>query len=386
MHLVDFGAVDWAALGATVPAMLALTFFGVLHVPINVPALAMQTGEDNVDVDRELRAHGISNALSGVCGSIQVGHPGCSNCRSASDVVQNYLVYTNTVMFMRSGGNHRSAGVLLAVATCGILVAGPVLIGFIPIMVVGALIFYLGMELLEEALIASYRKVHRLEYATVRKTGSQIVVLTNSAIQIIIIIVTMGAYDFVVGILVGIVLACVSYVIQSSQISAIRGSLHGGVANSTVRRHPIQHRYLQDAGQQIHVMKLGGHLFFGTIVGLENQVRRMLDSFQEQPIRFLVLDLYQVDGVDFSAAAAFSRINRLFRIRDVQLVFCGITEGGEVYKSMVNVGLFNEEEDVKYFASLNSALEYCENELLKTFYRLRDAEVEEDSSSAYLGE
>ena len=76
----DFNIVDWAALGSTVPAMLALTFFGVLHVPINVPALALSTGEDGVDVDRELRAHGISNALSGLCGSIQVG----SDCSTTS--------------------------------------------------------------------------------------------------------------------------------------------------------------------------------------------------------------------------------------------------------------------------------------------------------------
>ena len=55
--------------------MLALTFFGILHVPINIPALGLTTGEDNVDVDRELRAHGYSNALSGLCGSIQVFSP-----------------------------------------------------------------------------------------------------------------------------------------------------------------------------------------------------------------------------------------------------------------------------------------------------------------------
>lgn len=68
----DFGAVNWEALVATVPAMLALTFFGILHVPINIPALGLTTGEDNVDVDRELKAHGMSNAFSGLCGSIQV--------------------------------------------------------------------------------------------------------------------------------------------------------------------------------------------------------------------------------------------------------------------------------------------------------------------------
>ena len=70
--MIDFGAVDWEAVGATIPAMLALTFFGILHVPINIPALGLTTGEDNVDVDRELRAHGYSNVLSGLCGSIQV--------------------------------------------------------------------------------------------------------------------------------------------------------------------------------------------------------------------------------------------------------------------------------------------------------------------------
>lgn len=86
IDIPDFGAVDWAALGATVPAMLALTFFGVLHVPINVPALALSTGEDGVDVDRELRAHGISNALSGFCGSIQVSNSSCSYSRSIFDI------------------------------------------------------------------------------------------------------------------------------------------------------------------------------------------------------------------------------------------------------------------------------------------------------------
>lgn len=53
--------------------MFALTFFGVLHVPINVPALGISTGEDNLNVDRELMAHGVTNALSGFAGSIQVG-------------------------------------------------------------------------------------------------------------------------------------------------------------------------------------------------------------------------------------------------------------------------------------------------------------------------
>ena len=77
--LYDFKSVNWAALGSTVPAMLALTFFGILHVPINIPALGLTTGEDNVNLDRELKAHGVSNALSGFCGSIQVTLKPCTS-------------------------------------------------------------------------------------------------------------------------------------------------------------------------------------------------------------------------------------------------------------------------------------------------------------------
>lgn len=52
--------------------MFALTFFGILHVPINVPALGISTGEDHLNVDRELVSHGISNVFSGFAGSVQV--------------------------------------------------------------------------------------------------------------------------------------------------------------------------------------------------------------------------------------------------------------------------------------------------------------------------
>lgn len=194
----------------------------------------------------------------------------------------------------------------------------------------------------------------------------------------------MGAIDFVVGILVGILLACVSFVLQTSQVSAIRGKLYGGVANSTVRRHPIQHRFLQDAGQQIHVMKLAGYLFFGTIVGVENQIRALLENtFHDRPIRFLVLDLYNVDGVDFSAAEAFTRINRILNGKDIQLVICGFKMEGEIRKSLRNVGLFDHDDGVQYFLSLNSALEYCENELLKAFYQQKDQDCE--PSTGFLG-
>jgi sulfate permease, SulP family len=147
---VDFKIVHWGAVAETIPAMFALTFFGVLHVPINVPALAFNVGEDNLNLDRELIAHGVSNVLSGFSGSIQ-----------------NYLVYTNSVLFMRTGGDGRLAGILLAIFTVGVLMIGPVIIGYIPVMMVGVLIFVLGFELFLEAVWEPRKKLKLLEYLTV---------------------------------------------------------------------------------------------------------------------------------------------------------------------------------------------------------------------------
>ncbi|EEH08196.1 sulfate transporter [Histoplasma capsulatum G186AR] len=341
--LYDFSSVHWSALAETIPAMFALTFFGVLHVPINVPALGISTGEDNLNVDRELLAHGISNAVSGFFGSIQ-----------------NYLVYTNSLLFIGSGGNSRLAGVMLAFGTFGIMLVGPGIISYIPVVIVGALIYILGIELMEEALVDTLGKLHTLEYLTV-----------------VIIVVTMGAWDFVIGIVIGIILACVNFVVQTAQKSAITATYSGQVAISTVRRHPLHVRFLKDAGKQTFVIKLAGFLFFGTIVSVENTVRGLIEekTFKDQPIRFLILDLKHVNGLDFSAAEAFTRLNRILWKRRVQMIISSIDVEGEIGKSLQNVGLFEKENEVEIFESLNSALEYCENELLKVLYQRKDTMI-----------
>jgi sulfate permease, SulP family len=63
---------------------------------------------------------------------------------------------------------------MLALGTAGIMVIGPVLIGYIPVMVVGALIFLLGFELLREALWDTWGKLQWIEYVTVSPLQCQL--------------------------------------------------------------------------------------------------------------------------------------------------------------------------------------------------------------------
>ena len=333
--------VDWKAIWVTVPSQLALTFFGILHVPINVPNLAMVVQEDNVSINRELILHGISNTVSGCVGSIQ-----------------NYLVFVNSVLVIDTGGNSRLAGYMLAAATGGLWVAGPVVIGYVPVMVVGTLIYQLGIDLATDALVSTYGRLHRLEYIT-----------------IVIISIVMGIYDFVVGIAIGIGLACLVYVVQTSRKSVIRAEFSGAVAESTVRRHPRHRDYLHKVGQQIRVVKLGGFLFFGSIVDVEKKVRALIDAeaFAARPIRYLVLDFSHVTGIDFSAAEAFLRMNRILHRREVRMAMASVSLGSDVGHSLEMVGLFVDSDEEPYvpvpkvYEDLNGALEACENDLLTVF-------------------
>lgn len=336
--------------------MLALTFFGVLHVPINVPALALQTGEDHADLDHELKLHGLSNFLSGCAGSIQ-----------------NYLVYANSQFFIKSGGNSRLAGFILAGFTAVIMVIGPVIIGFIPVMMVGTLIFVLGFELLLDAVWAPRKKLNWLEYITVLVSSSVFSTLANLQ-QVITIVLIMGIYDFVIGIGVGILLAFVSLVFQTSRVSAIRATYSGETVGSTVRRNPSQQHYLTKVGNQITMIALKGFLFFGTIVSVEEKIRRLIDE-EGNTARYLVLDLTQVTGLDYSAGEAFQTVSRLLHAKNIVLVLAGVDMEGPMGRDLRAGGLGTSSKDtqVVFSPNLNSALEQCENELLKFFYASQES-------------
>lgn len=335
-----FGLVNWLAIAKQLPLMLALTFFGVLHVPINVPALAVSVGMDQCDVDRELVAHGYSNAISGLIG-----------------LIQNYLVYTNSVLFIRAGADDRMAGVMLAMATAGVMVAGPVVIGYIPVCVVGALIYLLGYELLKEAVYDTWGKLRRIEYSTV-----------------IIIVVVMGTWDFVYGVLVGILLACLSYVVEAARRPVVEGIYTGVVARSTVLRHPKQQEFLKDVGNQICVIKLQGTVFFGSIGGVEKAIRSRFEHgrFHKNPIKYLVLDMKSVFSIDFSAAEGFRRILNLTNEFGTQFIISSVEDDDEIVQALRDAGLWSSsgDLDIQLFTTLNYALEWCENSFLKTYQRL----------------
>ena len=206
----DFFNVNASALLAPVPTQFALSFFGVLHVPINVPALSVSAKQE-VDTNSEIIGHGLSNLAAGILG-----------------VPQNYLVYSNSLLYIRSGGASRVAGYLLAFSTLFLWIFGGSLINYVPKILVGSLIFHLGFDLMKESLIDTLKAgVNRLEYLT-----------------ILVIVLTMGFIGFTEGIFIGIILACIFFVFIYSTRSVIKAIYTASELRSTVHRLYRQQIYL----------------------------------------------------------------------------------------------------------------------------------------------
>ncbi|KAH9929173.1 sulfate transporter family-domain-containing protein [Fomitopsis serialis] len=339
--LFDFRAIRWDAFWATLPTQLALLFFNILHPPLNVPALAVSLDHD-VDTNKELVAHGYSNLLAGVLGT-----------------VPNYLVYVNTLLFYRVGGTTRISGFMLAAATAVLLVIGTGPIAYIPVLLVGALIFVLGIDLVKEALWDTRHRVSRMEYITIAS-----------------IMICMTVWDFVIGVIFGIVVSCVFFVVQSSQRKSIRTLHTGETVMSTVRRPGAHRAYIREVSKQTTIVRLQGFLFFGTITHVEETIRTLVEgpTWQRSPMRFLILDLTLVPGVDMSAAEAFVRIQRLLASRRIVLVLCGFSLDSNVGRSLGNVDLL-EMEGVELFATFNDALEWTENVYLRTWFSSQKTET-----------
>ncbi|KAF8896905.1 sulfate anion transporter [Gymnopilus junonius] len=344
----DFGLVRYSSLWSMLPTQFTLLFFNILHLPLNVPALAVSLNID-IDTNQELIAHGYSNLLSGIFGFVYVFLDSISQLGPLSDTI-----------FYRVGGDNRIAGFLLAVATAALLIMGTGPIAFIPVLVVGALIYVLGIDLVKEALWDNRHHVTWSEYIT-----------------IVSIMVCMTVWDFVIGVLFGIIVCCFFFVVQNSQLRSVRAMYTGDLAVSAVRRPSLQRAYICEVSKQTTILRLqGGVSIFRTIAYVEETIRNLLEGpyWLHQPIQFLMLDLSLIAGVDMSSAEAFVRIQRLLAAKRVTLVFCGFTIDSPIGKALRSVEVLRT-HGVELFLTFNDAMEWTENAYLHAWFRSQKIET-----------
>jgi len=314
--VIDFSSVSWKAILDSFPTMIALVLFSLIHVPINIPAFALSSKAD-ADMNKELLAHGISNMLSGFGGGLQ-----------------NYLAYTQSVLYDKSGGTGRVSGLAVAAVTGLLFFVGPTIASHIPRCMAGALLLHVGIDLFLEGVWDSYGKFDLLEYA-----------------GIWLIVIVMSVYGMEAAMIAGGVAAVSTYAVQNvAYLSPIRGIMPATTLRSSHwNRIAASEAILVDSDvgrSRILVVQLQGHLFFGNMAFFTDQIQGLLCPSSEEsstvdgiptiaeqekkPPLVLILDFTLVLGIDSSAAHGIAKLKDTI-LKEYSIQLClfvtGSTEG-----------------------------------------------------------
>jgi len=327
LHAFNFPyrAVRWDLILRHWNDFAVMTLVVIITCLLNATSIDLATSHD-VDIDRELRATGLANVLSGLAGGM---------------VAVNS--FNRTLLSQQAGAASPWAARCCAALIVLLMVAVPGATSFIPRAVLTGLILYLGLSLLLTWLWDARRTMLPSDLAIV---GAIVVIVAVSGI--------------VAGVFLGLLIACLNFVFTFSRSPAVKYAFTGVTRRSNVERTTAELHCLQEGGAAIKGFVLQGHLFFGTASSVLDEIRRVLGD-----ARFVVLDLWLVRGLDSSSAMAFAKIRKLVLERQAHLVIVGAAPG--LLERLRHANFDLRAEPIRVFPDLDHGLEWCEDQLIAVF-------------------
>ena len=318
--LINFHNINWTSILKSAPTIIALTIFSLMHVPINIPSLAISTGYP-ADMNKELKAHGISNILSGCFGGLQ-----------------NYVCYCNSVTYYKCNGGGILSGILLALSSSIFYFIGPSAVAYVPRCMAGCLLMHIGCDLTKEALWDSIGSFDIYEYGSV-----------------VAITIVMTAYGMTAGLALGAFCAALTFTLQSSQfITPIRTVRTAHTLRSSKWRTKEMLNLLQEHSKSINVIQLQGHLFFGNATLISSKVENLLiNSNQNRDIKFIILDFTLVLAIDTSAAETIAKLHEICARFNVRLCYSRTSPQGfpcrtKLTDKLKKINVRDSEEESKH--------------------------------------
>ena len=315
---------DWSAVLNEWFGIVTAVFVATIAILFNIQGTEVVLRRD-LDTNRELRDTGVLNVITGALGGI----PG-------------YHALSLTALAERMSVNARAAGLIAAVVPLAGVIFGASLIELIPRMIVGGVLVFLGLAFLVEWVWDKRKTLPAFEYGVV----------------LVILAVIIGR-DYLLGVVTGLVLAVVLFAVNYGRIELVRRVAFGETYHSNVERPPAERAVLATMADQVQILRVNGFLFFGSANGLLEPIRKRVEA---GPLRFLVIDLRRVTGVDSSAVAAFVKVVGLAQAHGFELVLTGVSE--PVRKQLARGGV-REGEPVRFEPDLDRGLQRCEEVLLR---------------------
>lgn len=327
------GQADWAAVVQAIPVMIGIAILNIIGLLLNTSGLEVAFGRE-VDANAELRESGVANLLAGCFG----GAPG-------------YTGLSLTLLAAKMQAATRLTGIAAGVILLISLAFAGTLAAAMPGFLAAGLMMFLGAELIYHWAIAARRKLPQ---------GEWLIVLA--------ILASIAVLGFLYGLMLGLAFSVVMFVYNYARLPVVRMAADGRQLRSGVDRSAEAVRALDREGEQIHVLRLQGYLFFGTMEQVVARVRKRAGQASGTPLRFLIIDLSGMSGMDSAAAAGFAKIHGMTERAGVRLIFSAMPQSvaAALARSGLNTGTGagDSAHCVTCAADLDHALELCEDALL----------------------
>jgi sulfate permease, SulP family len=320
--------VNWMAIAGQADKIATVLVLSVIALLLNASALEVTVHED-IDLNRELLTAGFANLAGGLGGS-PIG----------------YQTLGLSALASRLGARSRLVNLISGLVCGAALLFGASLLSYFPKVVLGGMLLYVGLTFMAEWLIDAERSLPVVDYLLVW-----------------IIVVIIAAVGFLQGIVAGVTIAAILFVITYSRVHIIRNTLNGHVFHSNVDRPKAHRDLLAELGAEIYILRLQGFIFFGTIQAILNQIRlRMADRTQPK-LGYVVLDFQRVTRLDSSAVFGITRLKQLTVANGVRMVWTQVAPA--IQRQLERGGLVDQSDEAFIILpTLDHGVEWCENKIL----------------------
>ena len=271
LSAADLAHVEWAAIAAQIPNMLTLMLIAFIAVVMNIAGLEVAANEE-LDWEREFKAGGFATLVAGLGGG-----------------TVSTIVVPASLRSKLLGAATRLTGLVAALVIASGLFLGDGILEVTPSALVGGMLFFAGLGMLDEGLVKSYRQLPRIEFGIIA-----------------LIFVAIVAFGLVEGVAAGMLATLIFFAVRLSHVDPIESRFTARDRRSNTARHIPHRAILLEEGGRVQGYRLRGYIFFGSIGSLADQLRRSLRGTVKPDC--LLLDFAAVSGLDFSALNVLSRL------------------------------------------------------------------------------
>ena len=262
----DLAHVDWVVVALRIPDMLVLVLVTLLSAAIQLSSIELGLATNQkLDWDREFKAMGRASALAGLGGS-----------------PAGYLVFPSSALIRRLGADTRLAGIVAALVVGSALMVGDGILKLFPVPLLGGMLLYVGLSLLDEQLVQSCKRLPWTDFAVV--------------VAIFAVIIIAG---FPAGVGIGIAITTAAFAFRLSRVDLIEAEFTARERQSNRSRSIADRAILLAEGDRVRAYRLRGYIFFGSAWSLSDRLRQALGG--DSPKACILLDFSAVSGMDFSA-------------------------------------------------------------------------------------